>query len=406
METTVSKKIRRQRKRPILDLAAHIIETIRTDGPMSRVELARKIGVGAATTGNYAEKMIEAGLLYERSDSAKVYSGKGRPPTLVDLNTEGGALVGIDVEGPVLRVIRFDFCLNAKMERVETISPELEFASLKRIIVKAVQAVRPDPSENWLGIGLAFPGPVAEDEPGFFPGVERTKLADALAARFGVPVHADNDMCCMAYGERMKGAGRYQDYFLALAARAGWVGAAVFGSGELTAGPQRGLEINRWLLPVSGDLDLPQPDDVSESGQKRYQLSRLASVTGLLVIHEAVRARRGGKGEALNNFDEFCERLEAGDPLTVEAAEVTAEAVGRVIARIDDIMNFEEIVLDGLFVDMGDAFLGAVNRHCHRFSMRREPRQSDKIVYTGLGESAGALGAAALCLKFWEYSEV
>ena len=103
---------RRQRRRPILDLPSQILDRIRVDGPLSRVELARRIGVGPATSGSYVERMIEAGLLQECADSSSAYIGKGRPPTLVDLNPGGGAMVGLDLEGPVLRAVRFDFCLR------------------------------------------------------------------------------------------------------------------------------------------------------------------------------------------------------------------------------------------------------------------------------------------------------
>ena len=401
-ETNAEPVIKRQRKRVILDLPHHMLERLREEGPMSRVELARRIGVGAATSGNYVEKMIAAGLLFEHRDSRSIYSGKGRPPTLVDLNADGGSLVGVDVEGPVLRAVRFDFRMEAKSEYMVALPEDPGPDRFGRELLRAVDRVRPPKDANWLGIGVAFPGHVdpvrgiAEDTP-LFPELRDFDIVACLARRFDVPVWVDNDMCCIAYGERLAGAGRGQDYFAGLASRAGWTGTAIFTGGELTSGPQRGLSIGDWLLPA-GHPDLPEAlRPVKRQGGHRCSLNELCSEAGFLAIHEKLAG-----GEAAKDFDEFAERVADGDATAEKALDAPAEALGRVVARIDDILRFDRIVFDGVFMKLGQLFLDRVARSFREFSMSETPEAGDKFVFSDLGERAASIGAAGLVLRHWK----
>ena len=402
-------KIVRRRRRAIMDLPVHLLEKLRLEGPMSRVQLARSIGIGPATAGNYVEKMIESGLLREREDSADAYSGKGRPPTMVDLNPSGGVIVGVDVVGPVIRAVRFDFCLEIRQELEVPFTGRRDRAALRRKIVDAIERVRPEPSENWLGIGIAFPGLVdaasgsAEDSD-FLPGFACASVAE----HFGVPAFMDNDMCCIAYGERLLGKGRSSDYFACVASRAGWTAAAIFANGELTSGPQRGINISKWLLPVDAKL-LPEVfQEKRRGGTIRCSLRKLSSRESVLAIYEHFKKRaasgKGGASSECPDFEAFCELLEEGDGTARASLEPLARALGRVVARIDDIMNFDQIVFNGFLVRFGDPFLEQMKSFYEEYRMEEVETESAKLSFSDLGHRAGPIGAAGLVLRNWQPS--
>jgi len=414
MEDT--KQTARRRRRPILDLASHILERIRVDGPLSRVELARRIGVGPATSGSYVERMIEAGMLRECVDSSSAYPGKGRPPTLVELNPGGGALVGLDLEGPVLRAVRFDFCLNVESERVVDLPAEVGSTMLRRTVNRAIEAVRPAEGVNWLGIGVAAPSSLLhpelgqkEERPGrikIFDGINAEAFFNGLRERFECPVVAENDMCCIAYGERLAGAGKECEHFLSVASRAGWTGAALFANGELTAGPQRGLDIGAWLLSIRDDLK-PKLDSIKDrDGRRRYSLNTLCSPEGMQALYLEHRQILGERGALPGGFGfpELCECFCSGDKAAVEAVDVVARAIGRVAARADDILIFDRIVLDGIFQELGEDFTRMVERHFRDYSMRYEDAGSEKIIFSDLGDRAASYGAAGQLLRNFEAS--
>src|SRR5687768_6353187 len=67
-----------------------------------------------------------------------------------------------------------------------------------------------------VAVGVGAPGLVDRDgvlraAPNL-PGVERLSLRAELEARLGLPVRADNDATCAAWGERQLGAARGKDH--------------------------------------------------------------------------------------------------------------------------------------------------------------------------------------------------
>lgn len=403
----------RRRQRMILDLPTHILERLRVDGPMSRVELARRIGVGAASVGNYVGKMMEAGLLLERTDSASAYVGKGRPPTLLDLNPAGGVMVGVDVEGFSIRAVLFDFTLHVLKEVIVTLPEQPDERRFERVLLGAIEKVRPLDETNWLGIGIAFPGMVDAEkgiavECGLFKKLANYPMPSRVREHFGRPTFVDNDMCCIANGEHMAGQGRDVNYFCCVAARAGWFGAAIFANGELTSGPQRGLNVGEWLLPIEAGEMPARFHRARQDGRVRCRMNDLLSEEGLVASFDLRRRSfdAGSGGEALpecEDFDDFCDLVLRKEPVALAALHPVEQALGRVLARIDDILCFERIVLDGILIRFGLGFLDRVHSHYLKFTMGDESRLAAfKLSFSELGDCAGATGAAGLVLRNWQ----
>src|SRR5437764_11625239 len=75
----------------------HVIETLRTNGSMTRSALARATGLSRTTISTLLGELFEQGIVTEASDGGGPRRGAGRPATVVRLDPSAGAAVSIDV---------------------------------------------------------------------------------------------------------------------------------------------------------------------------------------------------------------------------------------------------------------------------------------------------------------------
>ena len=64
-----------------------ILNVIKTDGPIARAEIARRIRLSPATVTGITAELLEEGLVYEKETGD---SSGGRRPILLALNPHGG----------------------------------------------------------------------------------------------------------------------------------------------------------------------------------------------------------------------------------------------------------------------------------------------------------------------------
>jgi len=91
-------------------------------------------------------------------------------------------------------------------------------------------------------------------------------------------------------------------------------------------------------------------------------------------------------------------RARAGDSATLRVLDDAGLAVGRALASVANLINPEVIVIGGPLAELGDLFLGSIERGLMRHAVP-SVGESTRLVMSSLGERAEALGAAALVLQ-------
>ncbi len=71
------------------------LQVLYTAGPMSRADLARRLGISKVTVSDLVAEVIESGHAVELGPSEQVRPGK--PATLVDVNRTGLQAIGVDL---------------------------------------------------------------------------------------------------------------------------------------------------------------------------------------------------------------------------------------------------------------------------------------------------------------------
>ncbi|MBM0229509.1 ROK family transcriptional regulator [Micromonospora sp. ATA51] len=211
-----------------------VLALIGRHGPISRADVARRLGLSPPTVTAVTRSLIEAGVIRKVDDG--VPRG-GRPSELLAVVGPAGHAVGVKVAAGRLTGVRAD--LDGTL--LDTFSAPFDeaavnpFEALSALLAPHLAAVDDAPL---LGVGLGVPGFV-DSRTGLVEapllGWRHMPLRDYLSQLLDVPVLVDNDVNTLAAYEHLYGLGRPYDDFLTITLGQG-VGAAVVSGGDLRRG--------------------------------------------------------------------------------------------------------------------------------------------------------------------------
>ena len=295
------------------------------EAPLSRAELARRMGLTRAAVTGIADRLIAEGLVRE-GKAAKI--AKGRHPTLLELVPEAFYAVGIDVSREGTTLCFLDFSMHPVEECTwgAELAREQVLHELTKCIRQASQKYR------LLGVGVVAPGPVdcTAGRIAHPVGLEKWHgfCISELEARLSLPTVLKKDTSALAIAEKSKlGSG---SSFLVLLADHGLGGGYVY-NGKLFE-PSAGLGCE--LGHVSIDANGPRCDCGNRGCAELY-----ASIPATLM-----RARRRGLDVS---FEELVARALAGERVALQTMEEQADALSAVCVGAVNVLEPECIVLEG-----------------------------------------------------------
>ncbi|WP_274652716.1 ROK family transcriptional regulator [Paenibacillus humicola] len=184
-----------------------LLHLVYHDGPISRVDLARRTKLSPTTVSVLIEDAIKDGIVYESGTSG---TGVGRRMTMLSIREDNGYVLGIDLSNApshfVLLNMRGSVIAKEPLKRLsgeETIRSELadmirSFVNKQKVEWSAVK---------WMGVSV--PGRIAADQntvSSAYLQIERMPLRDMLYDSFRIPVHLVNDLDAAGFAERFSGA--------------------------------------------------------------------------------------------------------------------------------------------------------------------------------------------------------
>ncbi len=372
-------------------LPAQMVEAMRLQQPLSRVELSRQLAIAPSTAGIHVDRLLEQGFL--RVASAPV-SSPGRPPVVLELNPEAGQFIGIDLDSRSIRGVSVDFAQRLLRDRTLPLKRTANANEVIEQIASTIEDVR-DQSRPLLAIGLGVPGIFDADRGvalhyAHIRGWTDLPLAERFANQFDVPVHLENNIRAMALAERWFGQGRDSQNYICVGVRSG-IGAGVFVNGELFRGTH-GLagEIGRWPIPQSGCTAVLE--DVA-SISSLLQSATEAVVSGQKTSMQAVRQRV--------QWESFREAVQAGDKLACEILHAAARNLGTVLASLTLILDPEKILVAGPLQETGDRFLDPLRSTLVEHLPAVHARKP-LVAYSELWDLVGAFGAAGVAVHAWQ----
>jgi glucokinase-like ROK family protein len=207
--------------------------------PIARARLTEISGLNKSTMGNLLTQ-LQAWRFVRETGTVNV--GPGRPGTLIDIDPDGGRLIGAEIGVDFISVALTDLKASVVWrKKIETNGSSRQQAEIiaqtEGLLQEAIAETRAVGC-RLLGIGVGVPGLVdhATGTLLFAPnlGWSNVPLREKWQ-RYGVPVIIENEANAAALGEHMIGVAKHLDHFIYLSAGVGLGGGLMIG-GKLYGG--------------------------------------------------------------------------------------------------------------------------------------------------------------------------
>src|SRR5215204_137348 len=94
--------------------ASVVLHQLRLHAPLSRADLAKRIGLNRSTVSSIVTQLIHAGLIQETERQS---DRLGRPGLSLAINPLGGCAVGVELDSSGVRVVLTDFTAKSVWRR-------------------------------------------------------------------------------------------------------------------------------------------------------------------------------------------------------------------------------------------------------------------------------------------------
>jgi predicted NBD/HSP70 family sugar kinase len=386
----------RERKNIIL------LDVIRRNGPIAKTDISRITQFNIVTVSNYVEHYIDQKLVVEKG--LDISSG-GRRPELVELNSQWGNLIGVEIAPTHILAI----VTNLSPQIVHKLKVKRPEGHMEVVIAEAVKLVRKVidesgiPQEKVKGIGLGISG-VIDRSAGTIrdTDTQRGKTVGSystakgiLEKEFRVPVSVGNDASLAALAEKKLSLRIddenvlyfYSDVGSGLIANNDLFWGSSWSAGEiqLNLDNTEGLNLEPWVTKT--DFFRSEGLDLGIARRAREKMKKDSPKTKLTEI----------VGKDIDKLDASMvyEAAKKGDAFSVSIVEESSTRLGIKVAYLTNFFNPEVVVLGGGVERGGELVLNVIRRVVKQLVME-EASGIVKIILSRLGEDAVAYGAVCL----------
>lgn len=375
--------------------AAVVLHQLRLYAPLSRADLAKRIGLNRSTVSSIVTQLLDAGLIHETTPQRDKF---GRPGLSLALNPMGGCAVGLEIDQAGGRVVLTDFTADIIWRgrmRVQPREPQDSYLRCAEELVRQALLQAQVRELRVMGVGLALPGlvDVHKGELCYEPSLRWYDIPfrTRLGKRFGLPVLIENNANAAALGEFYFGACQGAPNFIYIGA-----GAAMGG----------GIVINGELFRGRGGFAGEMGHMMIDPDGAHCSCGRQGCWETLVGPQQVVAAyRRRAPQDALKlkeDADESCfaqiiHAAEAGDLAALAVMEEVGRYLGVGIANLVNIFNPQLVVLGGDYSLAHETVIPAIKEAIKQQSLF-PMRTALSVLPSQRGVDDSILGAAALVL--------
>ncbi|WP_419248634.1 ROK family transcriptional regulator [Streptomyces melanogenes] len=370
---------------------AVVLGAVRAHSPLSRADVAGRVGLTRAAVSSLVDELIERGALGEAPATA---SGRvGRPGRALTVSDRGPAGLGLEIGathlGACVADLRGEPRLWRRVERANAGRPAGQVLAEAAALAAEAEAEAAALGLCVRGRVLAVPGVVPNGSGGLVErapnlGWHGIRLAHHWPDQDTVP-EPENEANLGALAEYWS-AERPAETLVHVSAETG-IGAALIIDGRLFRGA-RGFAGELGHIPV-------QPDGPRCACGARGCLEQYAGEAA--VLREAGLARRGlarhGDAVAL-----LAERAAAGHAPTLRALDGAGRALGLALTSAVELIDPDGLVLGGAYAELADWLLPSVRAElAARVTVRPWPPEA--LRPSVLGRRGPLLGAALTTVR-------
>lgn len=378
-------------------LRQQVFEHVRANGRAARADVTRAIGISPGSATTLTADLIAAGLLREVEGLPRE-TGRGRPPVALEVVPEARHVIGIKLSDEVHSAVLTDFAGHILTSATLPSAPGLKSldALLEEVdqLMDLVLQKGGKPLSDISAVGIGMPGIVDHDsgKVSWSPFLNESDLdlSTAFLARFGVPVHVDNDTNVLSLAELWFGAGRSISDFAVVTIENG-VGMGLVLDNRLFRGARgMGLELGHTKVQLDGALCRCGQRGCLEAYLADYALAREAATA----LHRNPRM--------LQSPSEMLETLFAQAKSGNEAARTIFRRAGRYLsAGLSNVIQLFDpglIILSGERMQYDFLYSEEVLAEMQKLTLS-DGRTPCKVEIHAWGGMIWARGATALALE-------
>lgn len=354
--------------------AARVMLEILIHGPLSRVELAARLGLSSPSLTRLTKPLIAAGRLFEGTPQVR---SAGRPLQPLDLDPASEHFAGVKVTADAVHGVITDLRGTVRAEREEPLT-----GHAPQVVADAIAATVRTLGASFApltGVGISLGGNSADGrtvgESHFLEWAD-VPLADLVEQRLGLPVVVANDVNALTQAQHWFGAGRGLDTFTVVTIGAG-IGMGLVAGGELVPGAHGALgSIGHQLLTRSDAVCWRGHHGCASALLTTDAIERAAAAAAADAADgadgadgadapdaadgavAASEARTPAESAAPGGFDAILRGAERGDPVLRRVVDDAGAALGLLLASVTNVLDPQKIVLAG-----EGARLGVVGEH-------------------------------------------
>jgi predicted NBD/HSP70 family sugar kinase len=310
-----------------------VLAQLGSQGPASRADLARLLGVSPALMTQLSKELLAEGLIVELDHSP---SQGGRPARMLGLAENGGRVIGVKVVADHVAFVEvgLDGLVQRSASEPFRAAETTFLATLAQLLRRFIDG---GTTARVLGVGVGVPGSVDRQDSGIVEspqlGWTRVPLGESLRRELDLPVLVENNVSALAMAERLHGVGRRHDSFLVVTIGTG-VGAALVADGVVLRGATGG----------AGELG---HTPVLENGPRCSCGNQgcLEAIVGESALVEAAR-KRGVIGSGAG-MAALRAAADSGDRAAAEVFSEAGHLLGRTLAGVVHLFDPEAIIVMG-----------------------------------------------------------
>jgi N-acetylglucosamine repressor len=370
---------------------SHVLNTIKSYGPIGRAEIARRTRLSPATVTSISAKLILQNLVLEKSAGD---SSGGRPPILLVINPKGGYVVGIKLTEThaVCALTDLEALIIAKDSMpLSGHDPAQVVDDLARMVLEFIHEQKIS-KKQLLGVGVGLAG-IVDAENGILRqspiyGWNNVPLREMLQGKLHIPVYIENDVNTLTLTERWFGHGQGVDNFLTVTIGRG-VGLGIVANGQFYRGQTGGAgEFGHTTIDPEGPLC---------ACGKHGCLESYVGDPGLIRAAQEATSRSELSAPA-PDLDALLSLARKGDLAAIRIFEHAGRILGLGIANLINLFDPQKIIISGEGTREGDFLFIPMKESIERNTM---PGLYDPetVVIAPWGDDAWARGAAGLVLR-------
>ncbi len=372
---------------------AAILNLIREQQPISRIQISRITGLNKSTVSSIVQELIENDFICETVEHDRQV---GRNPINLSLKLNTHFVGGLSIEAGETRLIIADIDGTPKATRTLPTHPA-EPATFLHTCLKALQDLGKKHGIARLnGLGVSITGIVDPHQSRVIfsaqLGWEEVLVGEILQARLpaDTPVVVSNDARAAALAELWFGQhGQRLNNFVFL-----YIGEGI-GSGIVIE--KKLIDGAHHLAGEFGHLTLFEGGEPCRCGNYGC-LEAYASDRATVNRYASLRQGEPSSREANLSLSEIIKRARNGDSLALETLRQTGRYLGLGISKIIKTIDPEAIILDGEIIKAYDLILPEMTRAIEQRAFFGKTREV-KILPASLETDSRLLGAAALMIQ-------